>query len=313
MASLKFTGLNTIRELIAQNDLRYVRREDEKTYSISRLATAESGFAASYKLIDEGGAQVGETINIPKDYLVRSAELKEASAENDPVNGMKVGDKYIDFVINTSDDSATDSSIYLPVNDLVDAYVAGHGIEVSASNEISIKIDSTNANGLSVGANGLAMAVASGTQDGILTKEDFTRFNAAASSVIVVGASTGTGNVVTSIAEVNGELVANKSITALQESDLIEITAAEVKTIYEGTPTPTPTKYTVTFNSNEGSPVDPQEVEKDGKVTKPADPTKDGHTFGGWFSDSELTAEWNFETGTVSGAMTLYAKWDATP
>jgi len=29
----------------------------------------------------------------------------------------------------------------------------------------------------------------------------------------------------------------------------------------------------------------------------------------GWFKDIHLTEEWNFETDTVTGNMTLYAKW----
>ena len=44
------------------------------------------------------------------------------------------------------------------------------------------------------------------------------------------------------------------------------------------------TKYTVTFDSKGGSSVTSQEVKKGNKVTKPTDPTKDGYTFGGWYS-----------------------------
>ena len=70
------------------------------------------------------------------------------------------------------------------------------------------------------------------------------------------------------------------------------------------------TKYTVTFNSNEGSNIDPIEVVNGGKITKPADPTKDGFVFAGWFKDSALTQTWNFDVDTVNSNLTLYAKWD---
>ena len=49
---------------------------------------------------------------------------------------------------------------------------------------------------------------------------------------------------------------------------------------------------------------------KDGQaVAKPADPTCEGYTFVGWFSDTELTQEWDFST-PVTEDMTLWAKWE---
>lgn len=44
-------------------------------------------------------------------------------------------------------------------------------------------------------------------------------------------------------------------------------------------------------------------------VPKPKDPTRDGYVFDGWYTDSEYTAEWDFENDLVPGDMTLYAKW----
>ena len=68
-------------------------------------------------------------------------------------------------------------------------------------------------------------------------------------------------------------------------------------------------KYTVTFNSNGGSEVKAQEVENGKTVAKPTDPTRDGYTFGGWYTDSALTKEYDFKT-VVTGNLTLYAKWN---
>lgn len=76
-----------------------------------------------------------------------------------------------------------------------------------------------------------------------------------------------------------------------------------------GTTPPTPTKYTVTFDSQGGSTVEPQSVEKDGKVTEPAAPTLADHTFAGWFRNKACTNQWNFATDTVTSNITLYAKW----
>ena len=46
---------------------------------------------------------------------------------------------------------------------------------------------------------------------------------------------------------------------------------------------------TVTFDSNEGTAVDSQLVPVGDKVAKPADPTKEGYTFSGWFTDKGCT------------------------
>ena len=67
--------------------------------------------------------------------------------------------------------------------------------------------------------------------------------------------------------------------------------------------------YNVTFDSNGGSDVDPkvQEVTYGTKVTKPAEPTREGHTFLGWFNGDK---EWKFDEDTMGADdMTLTAKW----
>lgn len=71
--------------------------------------------------------------------------------------------------------------------------------------------------------------------------------------------------------------------------------------------------YTVAFDTNGGSAVDPVTVDAGSTVTKPADPTKSGYTFGGWYKDSTLQTPWDFANGTVTADTTLYAKWTANP
>lgn len=67
----------------------------------------------------------------------------------------------------------------------------------------------------------------------------------------------------------------------------------------------------VTFVTNGGTDVAGRTVKTDAKITKPSDPEKTGYTFGGWYTDQSCTKKWDFEKDTVSGAMTLYAKWTA--
>lgn len=63
----------------------------------------------------------------------------------------------------------------------------------------------------------------------------------------------------------------------------------------------------VSFETGEGSKVDFQTT-ADGKLAKPADPTRDGYTFGGWYTDEACTQAYDFST-PVTADLTLYAKW----
>jgi len=63
----------------------------------------------------------------------------------------------------------------------------------------------------------------------------------------------------------------------------------------------------VTFNANGGADVDPQTIYVDTKATAPTS-TKTGYDLVGWYSDAELTQEFDFDT-VVTEDITLYAKW----
>jgi uncharacterized repeat protein (TIGR02543 family) len=66
--------------------------------------------------------------------------------------------------------------------------------------------------------------------------------------------------------------------------------------------------YSITFNSNGGSDVISLTADFNSPITKPADPTKEGHTFAGWYVDALLTEVFVFDKMPVDG-QTLYAKW----
>ncbi len=69
--------------------------------------------------------------------------------------------------------------------------------------------------------------------------------------------------------------------------------------------------FVVTFDSNGGSSVDSQTIEAGATVTKPADPTKAGYTFVGWYLDQTCTTEYDFSS-PVNATITIYAKWEST-
>lgn len=114
-------------------------------------------YAAIYHLTKDG-VNTGAAINIPKDLFVKSGEIVDNPA------GQPAG-KYIKLTLQNQDEP-----IYINVADLVDAYTAGNGITISATNEISAKVVAEN--GLSVGASGIAMALASGTAAGAMSSAD---------------------------------------------------------------------------------------------------------------------------------------------
>ena len=69
--------------------------------------------------------------------------------------------------------------------------------------------------------------------------------------------------------------------------------------------------YTVKFDTNGAGEIKSQSVKRNGTVTEPATPEKDGYTFEGWFTDKALSTAYDFET-KVTKAFTLYAKWKNT-
>ena len=66
--------------------------------------------------------------------------------------------------------------------------------------------------------------------------------------------------------------------------------------------------HRVKFDSQGGSSVGSQTPASGSTVTKPADPTREGYAFGGWYTDAACTKAYDFSTAVTSD-MTLYAKW----
>lgn len=78
---------------------------------------------------------------------------------------------------------------------------------------------------------------------------------------------------------------------------------------------PVATLCTVTFDSMGGTDIEPNpiQVKKGEQVGQPDDPTKEGFTFGGWYTSEDngvtlANEPYDFET-TITGDLTLYARW----
>ncbi len=170
-------------------------------------ATPNTGFLKTYILASGVSAEADVTnqnkigeIDIPKDFLVKSGTVATVETADEPYTGAAVGDKYLDFTVNTVGDDASAQHIYIPVKDLVDIYTGSDAIDVSNSNVISlilnatasgleitanglaIKIDSSNANGLAITASGLKLALATQTAAGAMSAADKTKLDKALTS-----------------------------------------------------------------------------------------------------------------------------------
>lgn len=193
-ADAKTIGVNVSAEadngLEKKDDGLYVK---DHTFDVVKKDTANDGYIATYQVKVDGTA-VGADINIPKDYLVKSADIKVVDTVDTPYTGAAVGDKYIDFVVNTVDGDGNENHIYLAIKDFVKEYTAGDGIEISATNIIAIKLG-TNANGLKVGTAGLELDEATTTASGAMSATDKTKLNGVAEGATKVEASDTNGNV----------------------------------------------------------------------------------------------------------------------
>lgn len=70
------------------------------------------------------------------------------------------------------------------------------------------------------------------------------------------------------------------------------------------------TDCTVTFETNGGSQIPEQIVQYGEKLTRPDNPAREGYRLVGWYTDIDLQTPWDFDTDTVQGNLTLYAKWE---
>ena len=72
--------------------------------------------------------------------------------------------------------------------------------------------------------------------------------------------------------------------------------------------------HTVVFDMQGGTAIANQEVAFTDKITAPAEPTRQGYTFAGWYTDNTFARAWNFAVDTMPDSnLTLYAKWIENP
>lgn len=105
--------------------------------TVEKQTNAEAGYISTYH-VKQNGSKVGDSINIPKDFLIKSATVETVDTADDPVTGYAVGDKYLDFVVNTKDNSGIDEHLYVLVSDLIDTYTADGSTLSLSNNQFSV-------------------------------------------------------------------------------------------------------------------------------------------------------------------------------
>ena len=74
-------------------------------------------------------------------------------------------------------------------------------------------------------------------------------------------------------------------------------------------PEPEVIQYEVVFEYYNGDPNLVILVDEGALIPKPADPSREGYTFTGWYKDVDGINKWNFETDTVNMSIMLHAGW----
>lgn len=177
----------------------------EQEIKLFTKGTANTGFLKTYILAkghdttltggDVAAAQKIGEIDIPRDFLVKSAKLllveagtganegklmvikEDGAAVQTPYEapaGVTAAGQWMDLEVNTkgSDEAdAVSQHVCMDVSTLVKTYISGNGIDIN-DNVVSIQFDTTNANGLALTVNGLKLNLATASTAGAQSAAD---------------------------------------------------------------------------------------------------------------------------------------------
>lgn len=69
--------------------------------------------------------------------------------------------------------------------------------------------------------------------------------------------------------------------------------------------------FTVTFDTNGGTDIEPCRVMYGETVPVDVEPYKENHSFTGWYTDKGCKTQWDITSDTADESFTLYAGWKA--
>lgn len=106
---------------------------------IVKAATANEGMASTYKL-QAGDVVLGDVIDIAKDQVLKSGDVKIVATANTPYTGAEVGDAYIELLFHNQE-----TPVYIPAKSLVTIYEDSDYLstKVTANGQPTISLDYT--------------------------------------------------------------------------------------------------------------------------------------------------------------------------
>ena len=109
------------------------------------------------------------------------------------------------------------------------------------------------------------------------------------------------------------EVIGTSGVTKITNQDYL-VSTADGKDSYAATCQDVTiiltTDCTVTFETNGGSEIPDLVAQYGETIARPDNPVREGYRLVGWYTDIDLKNPWDFDTDTVQGNMTLYAKWE---
>ena len=151
-----------VKDIAGGND-----KEISTTISMLKVVTGLGvNVQEAYQLVDAEGTKIGDQINIYKDSSLLGVALVNSPAEWDPIERKIVGgtgETVLAFAYELAD-SGEIVITEIPISELVSEAVFKDGLQVGDNNEISVKIDDSSENFLTVSENGVRI---SGVQDAI--------------------------------------------------------------------------------------------------------------------------------------------------
>lgn len=167
-ANGKITSVNvTTSNIATQSDVNSLK------VTVSSAATPTSGYLKTYE-IKQNNTTVG-TIDIPKDFLVKSGSVVKGSWGADgKFTPSDIGsDKALALVLNVKEGSAaTDETVYINVTDLGKTYTNGNGVAISDTNVISVVKSSSSENYLTIDGNGISVTGIDAISDAITAEQN---------------------------------------------------------------------------------------------------------------------------------------------
>ena len=124
-------------------------------YNLTAVTSPSSEYAAQYEFWKGDTKQT--TINIPKDQFLKEAAFYATSGDVPTGREIPAGTTFPTLYFAWELTNGVTTPSWVPVGSLVDTYTAGSGVTLDGTTFKGV-VDANNANGLSVGANGFAMA-----------------------------------------------------------------------------------------------------------------------------------------------------------